>query len=30
LVMSSIPQNDTQNANAAMTGMLQSLHFGAE
>jgi hypothetical protein len=28
LVMSSIPQNDTQGANTAMTGMVQSLHFG--
>jgi hypothetical protein len=30
LVMSSIPQNDTQNANAAMTAMVQSLHFTGE
>jgi hypothetical protein len=28
LVMSSIPQNDTQGANQAMTAMVQSLHFG--
>jgi len=30
LVMSSIPQNDTQGANQAMTAMVQSLHFAGQ